>query len=255
MKSKIRNPKSKMDIQVFPDKESLSRAAAEMFAQIARAAVAARGRFLAALSGGGTPQRLYELLAQSPYRAAVPWAQTHLFWGDERLVPPDDPGSNYGQVAQLWREHLLIPGKNYRRVLGESAAATAVTHYAHLLRQFAEDGRVWPRFDLVLLGMGGDGHTASLFPGPIPPAETSQPVIAVTADYDGRPAHRITLTPLVFNDARHVIFLVAGENKAAALTAVLAPKPDPIQCPAARIQPHTGRLTWLLDKAAASQTP
>lgn len=241
-----------MTIQIFPDKDTLSRAAAEIFAQIARAAVANRGRFLVALSGGGTPQSLYELLRRPPYNTAVPWQQTHLFWGDERLVPPDDPGSNYGQVANLWQDKLLIPGENYHRILGEVDPETAVNQAAQTLHQFAEDGRQWPHFDLVLLGMGGDGHTASLFPGQVPVAEATAPVMAVTAAYESRPAHRVTLTPLVFNDAYYIVFLVMGGKKSAAAKAILGPNPDPVQWPAARIQPTAGFLTWLMDEAAAA---
>ncbi|HID28743.1 MAG TPA: hypothetical protein EYP19_01925, partial [Desulfobacterales bacterium] len=121
------------------------------------------------------------------------------------------------------------------------------------LRQLAEPNRAWPRFDLAVMGLGGDGHTASLFPGPIPAAELRDPVMAVTADYDGRPAQRITLTPLVFNDARHVLFLVMGENKAEAVTAVLRGPHQPEKWPAQRIESGNGRLVWFLDEAAASK--
>jgi 6-phosphogluconolactonase len=141
-----------------------------------------------------------------------------------------------------------IPAENIHRAKGELAAETAVTDYTQQLQQFAR-----PQLDLALMGLGDDGHTASLFPGAIPAAETSQPVMAVTADYNGRPAQRITLTPLVFNAARHILFLVTGEKKAAAVAAVLNHQDTPEKWPAQRIQPANGTITWLVDAAAAEK--
>jgi 6-phosphogluconolactonase len=128
-----------------------------------------------------------------------------------------------------------------------------VNDYSQQLQALAESGRAWPRLDLAIMGLGSDGHTASLFPGPISPEETSQPVIAVTAEYDGRPAQRLSLTPLVFNEARHVLFLVSGAEKAGALTAVLNQTGTPEQWPARRIQPHSGRMLWFVDEAAGGR--
>jgi len=241
------------EVLVFPDAAALSQAAAQRFVAIARKAVAARGRFTVALSGGSTPQALYRLLSQPPYTETVPWAQTHVFWGDERLVPPDHPGSNYGQAAHILLDRVPIPAAHIHRARGELAPDEAVADYSRQLAHFAAGGRAWPRLDLALMGTGGDGHTASLFPGPIPDTEKQQPVMTVTADYDGRPAQRITLTPLVFNDARHVLFLVTGESKAAALAAVLHGPFQPEQWPAQRIQPANGKLIWMVDEAAAGQ--
>ena len=235
-------------IEVYPDKEALSQAAAQLFSQIAQKAVQAHGRFSVVLSGGGTPRRLYQILSQDQ---SLPWAQTHVFWSDERLVPPDDPGSNYGQAKAVLLDHVSIPPENIHRMKGELDPDTAVTDYTAQLRQFTP-GQPWPRFDLVLLGMGSDGHTASLFPGPISEAENTQPVIAVTAHYDGRPAQRITLTPLVLNDAARILFLVTGADKADALTAVLQGLPQPEKHPAQRIQPRRGSLAWFVDTAAAT---
>ncbi len=240
------------DLHIFKDKDALSEAAAQLVVETARSAIKENGRFLIALSGGGTPARMFHLLAQPPYVKQIPWAQTHVFWGDERLVPPDDPGSNYGQAARLLLNHVPIPAENIHRAKGELDGKMAVADYTAQLRQLAEPGRAWPRFDLAVMGLGSDGHTASLFPGPIPEAETRVPVMAVTADYDGRPAQRITLTPLVFNDARHVLFLVMGENKAEAVTAIRHAPYQPQKWPAQRIKPGNGRLIWYLDEAAAS---
>lgn len=239
-------------VQIFPDLEQLSRAAADLFVGAARAAVAGHGRFLMALSGGGTPQPLYRLLAQSPYREQMPWHASLVFWGDERLVPPDHEQSSYGMAARLLLDQVPLPPEQIFRAWGETDAATAVADYQRKLQSIAAP---WPRFHLILLGMGQDGHTASLFPGPISAAEREEPVIAVSADYDGRPAQRLTLTPPVINDAHHILFLVAGAAKAEALFQVLAGPPDPETWPAQRIAPRHGRVTWLVDAAAARLLP
>jgi 6-phosphogluconolactonase len=244
---------SKVAVLIFPDLEALSRVAAEHFALLASEAVAQNGRFLVALSGGSTPQPLFRWLSQPPYNETIPWSQTHIFWGDERLVPADDPGSSYHVAQELLLGHVPIPTDQIHRAKGEMEQETAVADYSQQLKQLAEPDRAWPRFDLVLMGLGSDGHTASLFPGAISEAEKTEPVIAVTANYDGRPANRISLTPLVFNDARHILFMAVGENKAAALTAVLNHSGTPAQWPAQRIQPHHGSVLWLVDEAAASQ--
>ena len=240
-------------VRVFADLEELSRAAAEEFMVLAQAAVAANGRFLVALSGGGTPRRLFSLLGQAPFAGNIPWAQMHALWGDERLVPPDEEGSNYKQATDHLLKNVPIPAPQIHRVKGELEAAAAVADYKRQLQSLAEPGRAWPRLDLAIMGLGSDGHTASLFPGPISPEELSQPVMAVTAEYDGRPAQRISLTPLVFNDARHVLFLVSGAEKAEAFTAVLNQAGSPEQWPAQRIQPHSGRVLWFVDEAAAGR--
>jgi 6-phosphogluconolactonase len=236
-------------LRIFPDIFSLSRAAAELFVEAAQQAVRERGRFLAALSGGGTPSGLYRLLAEAPYRNRVDWVKTHLFWGDERCVPPDDPGSNYGQARETLLASVPIPAENIQRIKGELDPQAASYDYAQTLKSYAEPGRNWPRFDLVLLGMGEDGHTASLFPGS--PVETSSPTLAVTAQYQGRPANRVTMTPLVLNDAWNIMFMVTGANKAVTLTRVLSDLKVLGELPAQRIQPTAGQLTWLVDEAAA----
>lgn len=239
------------EVRLFASIETMSLAAAEQFKLLAQKAVAEHGRFLVALSGGSTPRRLFSLLSQPPFAANIPWAHTHILWGDERLVPPDEEGSNYKQAYNLFLKDVPIPAAHIHRVKGELAPDTALADYGQQLQELAEPGRGWPHLDLAIMGMGSDGHTASLFPGPIPYEETSQPVIAVTAEYGNRPAQRLSLTPLVFNDARHILFLVSGANKAEALTAVLHHTGTPEQWPAQRIQPHEGQLVWLVDKAAA----
>jgi len=240
----------KPDIRIFKNLDRLSHAAAETFVEIAVGAVTARGRTLVALSGGGTPSQLYRLLADEPNRGKVAWEQTFVFWGDERCVPPNDEGSNYYHALDLLLSHVPIPTGNIQRIKGEREPAEAARDYAHILSQFASPPLDWPRFDLLLLGMGGDGHTASLFPGS--PVEASTLTLAVAGDYQGRPAQRVTLTPPVLNAARQVIFLVSGGSKAATLANVLKGDYHPERLPAQRIHPKDGKVTWLVDEAAAS---
>ncbi|MBI5933693.1 MAG: 6-phosphogluconolactonase [Chloroflexi bacterium] len=236
----------KPTIRIFKEANELSRAAAELFVALATQAIRERGRFLVALSGGSAPMGLYRLLARKP----IDWTRVHIFWGDERLVPPENPESNYGQAREVLLKHIPIPSENIHRVATELESDAAAADYARVLKEFAAPNLDWPRFDLVLLGMGEDGHTASLFPGS--PVDVTEPVIAVTANYQGRPAQRVTLTPLVFNDARQALFLVAGANKAVSLRGVFDDYNSSELIPAKRIQPTEGQVTWMVDEAAGS---
>lgn len=238
-------------LRVYDDLDTLTRAAADDLAALLTAPATAHRALTIALSGGSTPQGLYALLAQPPYAHSLPWSRMHFFWGDERCVSVEHPESNYGQAQQALLQHVPVPAENIHRVRVELPPAEAAADYAHQLAQHADPGLRWPRFDLVLLGLGEDGHTAALFPGLITQRERRSPVLHVQASYLGRPAERITLTPLVFNDARHIFFLVAGEKKAPAVRAVLKGYADPEQTPASRIRPTAGVVTWLLDRAAA----
>jgi 6-phosphogluconolactonase len=243
--------KQPTELRVVPDRVSLAEIGAEIFVAAAVQAIAARGRFLVALSGGSTPQDLFRRLTQPPFVTEVPWTAVHVFWGDERLVPPSNSGSNYYHARRQLLDHVPIPKVQVHRVRGELEADEAVADYTRILAASAESGRSWPRFDLALMGLGADGHTASLFPGAAAVAETEAPVKAVTADYEGRPAQRITLTPPVFNDGRELLFLVAGAGKASALAAVLSSRDDALTWPARAIQPQAGKLIWLADEEAA----
>jgi 6-phosphogluconolactonase len=234
----------------FATAQAFNQAAAELLVTLAQEAVAQHGRFTLALSGGGTPSGVYQLLAERPFCNQMPWQHTHLFWGDERLVPSDDPGSNYGQAAELLLKKVPLPAENIHRARGEWDMETAVADYTHQLQTVASDGQL-PILDVVLLGMGSDGHTASLFPGS-PPTQ-SEWVVGVTANYDGRPAQRLSLTPIIINQARHIIFLVTGGSKAQTLQKVLYGPHRPETLPAQRIQPINGTLTWLTDTAVASE--
>lgn len=235
-------------VRIFNDLEALSLASASFFIQTANDAIAKRGQFLVALNGGGTPKRLFELLASAPDK--MDWSRAHVFWGDERLVSADDPENNFGMAKRILLDRVSIPPDNIHRVNTDLEPAEAVADYTRALKRFAAAPLDWPRFDLILLGMGDDGHTASLFPGS--PIEENEAVIAVTAKYQGRPAQRITLTPLIINHAREVLFMVTGASKAEALKRVLNGDSE-VQYPAARIHPSDGNITWHVDQSAAEK--
>ena len=241
----------KPDVRIFKDGKSMSRAAADIFVGAAKQAIETQRRFTAALSGGSTPAKLYRLLASASYRNSIEWDKIFLFWGDERCVPPDDPGSNYFQANETLLTHVPIPTENILRIKGELEPAEASMDYARTLKAHADSDLDWPRFDLVLLGMGEDGHTASLFPSP--EVDSNSPTLAVTTHYQSRPADRVTLTPLVFNHARNIFFLVTGENKSLTLSRVVNGEFEPKLFPAQRIQPIDGKIIWLVDEAAGSK--
>jgi 6-phosphogluconolactonase len=242
----------KPQMRVFEDLEALSRGAAVRVIEAAGLALRERGRFLLALNGGNTPARLFQLLGVEA-REAIDWEHTQVYWGDERCVPPDHPESSYGQAQRALLSHVSIPVDNIHRIKGELGAEAASRDYAETLKRQADPGTDWPKFDLVLLGLGEDGHTASLFPGSDP--FVTQPTLPVTARYQDRPAERVTLTPPVINSARLILFMVSGESKAAALLKVLSGPFEPGPLPAQRIDPKGGRVIWLVDAAAASQLP
>ena len=233
------------EIRIYPDTDHLARAAAEGFVALAAEAVAARGQFSVALAGGSTPRAAYALLAAEE----VDWSRVHVFWGDERCVPPDHPDSNYRLAREALLDHVSLPAGNVHRMRGEMEPEAAAQAYAAELRAFF--GTQWPSFDLVLLGMGNDGHIASLFPGSAALRETARPVVAVTVEYQDRPAHRVTLTLPAINAARQVLFLVTGAAKAETLWAVLEGPAE--RFPAQLIRPTSEQLTWLVDTTAASR--
>ncbi len=241
----------KPDVRIFENLEVLSQAAASLFIESSARAILERGRFLVTLCGGNTPLKLYELLAQSPYQEQVDWPHVHIFWGDERCVPVEDLQNSYRQAHEVWLGHVPIPPENIHRVQSDLEPADASIAYALTLKGYASAPLHWPRFDLVLLGMGGDGHTASLFPGS--EVNPSTPTLAVTEKYQERPANRVTLSPLVFNAARRVLFLVSGESKSETLANVLYGEYHPELLPVQRIRPTDGEIVWLVDQAAASK--
>jgi 6-phosphogluconolactonase len=238
-------------VEVFPNEHQLIQTEAERIVALARAAIAARGRVLLALSGGSTPRPLYELIATQPYAGRIDWSRVHLFWGDERSVPPDHPESNYRMTKEALIDHVLIPADNVHRIRGEDDPARAAFAYERVLRGFFGAGEVPERsFDLVLLGVGADGHTASLFPGTPATHEQRLWVMPVHVDRP-RDMWRVTLTPVVLNAAGDITFLVTGAEKAARVRQVLKESDRP-EVPAQLVCPTHGTLHWMVDAAAGS---
>jgi 6-phosphogluconolactonase len=236
-----------VEIKVVSDSVTLARTAAQEFHRLAEAAVQERGRFSVALSGGNTPRTVYSLLASE--HKQLPWDSIHIFFGDERHVPPGDPDSNFRMASESLLSKVPIPEKNVHRIHAEMDAEAAAAEYDRELCDFFHLGdHDWPRFDLIFLGLGEDGHTASLFPGSKALTETSRRVVAnwVTKFK----TFRITFTLPVLNHAAEVIFLVSGAAKAQILNEVL--RPGAKKYPAQSVQPENGRLLWLVDQDAGS---
>jgi len=233
------------ELNIAADLPALYRAGADEFTRCAGEAITARGRFTVALSGGSTPRGVYSLLAQANDLA---WDKIHLFFGDERHVPPNHPYSNYRMVNESLLLKLLIPPENVHRMAAELDAGQAAAKYEAELHDFFQpQPGEWPRFDLIMLGMGPDGHTASLFPGSAGLNENSRWVVANWVDKFQ--THRLTFTFPVINHAAEVIFLVAGEDKSQVLKEVLQGTTESYPCQ--RVKPLNGRLLWIVDNAAA----
>ena len=242
------------ELFVLPDLQGISKTAAERMSAIALDAVSNHGQFHLVLAGGRTPEFLYRLLSSSPYKSSIPWPQTHVYWGDERCVPPENDESNFGQAWRIMLNSVPVQENHIHRIRGELEPQVAADEYRQLLAIQSNSGEDSPRFDLVFLGMGDDGHTASLFPGPIRPEERSASVMAVTAFYEDRPSSRITMTPRAINRARNIFFLVTGSNKSAALAAALNGPEDLEKWPVRRIRPVDGSIVWLADQESAALT-
>ena len=241
-------------VRRFADAEQLAQAAAEYFAAVARTAIEARGRFTVALAGGKTPQRLYTLLAAPPFNERLSWDRVEFFWGDERAVPPDHADSNFRMANEALLGKLALAGARIHRMQAERADLenAAVEYQAEIARVFAVDADGEPpRFDLVLLGLGADGHTASLFPCTEATKEEGRWVISNYAPK--LDSFRLTFTARIINKAAHVLILVAGEDKAEVLAQVLEGERDPWRLPAQLVQPEEGELVWFVDTAAASK--
>ena len=238
-----------MIIQTYPDQESLSRAAAELFARQAEEAVKLRSAFSVALAGGQTPRRTYEILAQPPFREQVDWEHLHVFWGDERCVPPQDPRSNARMARRAWLNHVPLPPSRIHPISCKPNPVAGAREYEILLRKFCAGTP--PCLDLVFLGLGEDGHTASLFPYHRASEDREHWTAAVYVP--AQSLHRVTLTPAFLNQARVVAFLVAGAAKAKALQEVLQGPRDTRRLPAQLINPERGELYWLVDREAAGQ--
>ncbi len=228
--------------------QQLAAALSDLFVAQAHEAIAARGTFFTALSGGSTPKAAYSLLAAEPRRSSVQWAAVQIFFGDERCVGPDDAESNYKMARDAFLNAVAIPGGNVHRIRGEAPPQQAAGEYAQLLiASLGQD----PIFDLILLGMGADGHTASLFPGEDPATDSDALVRAVYPP--DRKLARVTITPKIINAARHVAIAVEGLPKAPALYAALRGPREPHLHPIQIVAPRNGELTWLVDESAAAE--
>lgn len=241
-------------VDVLPTPDTLATAVADRFIETAARATREHGEFIVALSGGTTPRALYERLASVPYAGKVDWGRTQILWSDERCVPPDDPASNYRMARETLLDHVPVVAAQIHRIHGETGAAAAAAAYELILRAVlrtpAGPPRVAPgaRIDLVLLGVGDDGHTASLLPGLLPTDDANQWVAAVGAT----PVARVTLTPALINAAAEIVFVVSGLAKSAVVGRVVA-SPDAHEAlPAHLIDPIDGRVRWMLDEAAAA---
>lgn len=238
-------------VRRLADAQQVSRAGADLFVSSARTAIAQRGRFIVALAGGSTPKRMYELLASDTYRAQVEWSKIEFFWGDERSVPPDHKDSNYRMANEAMLSKLPVRADGVHRMEAERSDrdVAAAEYQASIARVCAETGAVPPAFDLVYLGMGPDGHTASLFPHTTALKETRRWVVK---NYVPKfSTDRMTMTVPMLNRAAHVVFLAAGADKASVLKEVLEGPPDSDRLPSQLIRPD-GALEWIIDLAAAA---
>ena len=235
-------------VRIFPDLHALSHAAADVFRSLADKAVSERGRVTVALSGGSTPKELYTILGNKPYADRILWELVHLFWADERCVPPEHGDSNFGIAQELLISRITIPEANVHRIKGEEGAEQAATAYEQDLKAFFGDG-AFPAMDLVILGVGEDGHTASLFPGSPLIGERDRlaaPVLSGSQMHD-----RVTLTLPVIDHARQVLFLASGATKQNVIRRIFVDG-NPDGLPAGLARSATGSSSWYLDKAAAS---
>ncbi|MFC1858482.1 6-phosphogluconolactonase [Thermodesulfobacteriota bacterium] len=244
--------RQKEKIIIAADVDHLAARGADMFLHTVAASVEMSGRFIGAISGGNTPREMHRLLAREPYRSALPWKAVHLFWVDERMVSYEHPTSNYGAAQVDFLENVPIPREQIHpmpfQMEPEEGAAWYEEKLKKIFKGFSENR---PIFDLVFLGIGEDGHTASLFPEKVEPSESDQWVLSVRGGVPN--LFRLTLNYTVLNSARHVCFLISGRPKARVIRTIL--ERGRAILPAARIMPKNGKLTWLLDREAAVLLP
>jgi 6-phosphogluconolactonase len=245
---------AKREIVICRDIDELSRKAADEFVRLTEQSVRSSGRFSVALSGGSTPQSFYKLLAEPVYSERIPWKDVHSFWGDERCVPPDHPESNYGMARRLMLSKIPVPGENVHRMAGEKEPQLAAAEYEKTLIDFFGLTRgAWPRFDLMLMGIGEDGHTASLFPDS--DALQNRENLVLAPYVEKLQAHRLTLTLSVINHAANIWFLVSGASKASIVNQVVSTDAASRQIPATLVTPADGRMIWFVTQDAARDLP
>jgi len=240
------------EVRVVPDLTALAEAAAKEFASAARDAIDNRGRFTVALAGGSTPRALHQRLTRQPYRKEIDWKRVLFFWGDERCVPPTHERSNYRMARETLLDPLKIADANVFRMDAErEPPRAAAAAYEAVLRAQFSDAKRFPRLDFALMGIGSDGHTASLFPASPALAEKRKWAVSTPAP-DGK-ERRITLTYPVFNATRRVVFLVSGQDKSGPVSKIVKKERGYRKLPASGIQPLRGSQLWLLDESAASK--
>ena len=244
-----------LEVRILQDASAIARVAAEHILDVCSQAILSRGVAHLALAGGSTPRDAYVLLSQPDYASCMDWRNLHVFWSDERLVPPDQPDSNYRLAAEALLSRVPIPPDNIHRMRGELMPDEAAKDYENEMRSCLVPGvDGFPCFDLMMVGMGDDGHIASLFPGS--PALLEQELWVVASEHDQPPpplVPRLTLTLPVINASAQVLVIVSGEKKAKRLQQVLETVPGREPLPAQLIKPHDGKLLWLLDQAAAGR--
>ncbi|HZO73199.1 MAG TPA: 6-phosphogluconolactonase [Ktedonobacteraceae bacterium] len=240
-----------MPVLIYPDKDTLSHAAAQHVVQIANESIVTHGRFTLALSGGSTPKTLYSLLGSEPYRSQIDWAQVEVFWSDERCVPPESEESNFHLAQEVLLDRVPLSPAQIHRMPADLADRDAASRAYSLEMQKVFGTNRIPSFDLLQLGMGPEGHTASLFPHQPSLHEQERLVMPVTVPKP--PPPRLTFTPLLLNAAVHILFLVTGADKADAIQAVLEGPYQPDEYPAQIVRPPKGEVTWMLDTAAAEK--
>ncbi len=238
-----------MHIAIYPDIDTLSHNAAQHIVRIANESIATSGRFTMVLSGGTTPRKTYGLLGSELYSKRINWTLVHIFWGDERSVPPESPDSNYRMAHEVFLSKIPVPTVQVHRMLANEPDRDAASqeYVEEMQRVFATDDI--PSFDLIQLGMGPEGHTASLFPHQEALHEERRLVMPVSVPKP--PPDRLTFTPPLLNAARNILFLVTGSDKADALHAVLEGPYQPDEYPAQIVRPPNGEVVWMVDTAAA----
>ena len=240
-----------MHIAIYPDIHTLSQQAADYIVRIANESIALHGRFTIALTGGTTPGELYGLLGDEPYRSQIDWQQGHIFWGDERCVPRENPDSNFHLAQEVLLNNIAIPESHIHRMPADQSDRDAASQAYTVEMQHTFGTSGIPSFDLIHLGMGPEGHTASLFPHQASLHEKKRLVMPVSVPKP--PPDRLTFTPPLLNEARNVLFLVTGSDKADALQAVIEGEYQPEEYPAQIVRPLNGEVVWMLDRAVAQK--
>jgi len=238
-------------LEIYPDTQALNMAAAGRFIAVASRAISRRGRCMVVLSGGDTPLGLYGLLSESPFNEQLDWQSIQIFWSDERRVDQNESLSNYFQARVTLLDKVPIPPDHVHKIQSNIDPGISAAKYADELKIYRTPPHNWPVFDLILLGLGSDGHTASIFPGSR--INHSVAVIAASGKYKHRPSERITMTPDTINAGREVVFMVSGHEKSAILARILEGHYDPDGLPSQRIQPVRGNLIWMVDQEAARE--